>query len=55
VSIQVELEIETPKHPSPSIIGLDMCVTQAGVQEGHVHDVIITKEAPNYWLDNSQS
>jgi len=23
-------------------------VTQAGVREGHVHDVIITKEAPNY-------
>jgi len=26
-------------------------VTQAGVREGHVHDVIITKEAPNYRLD----
>jgi IMP dehydrogenase len=23
-------------------------VTSAGVREGHVHDVIITKEAPNY-------
>jgi IMP dehydrogenase len=23
-------------------------VTQVGVREGHVHDVIITKEAPNY-------
>jgi IMP dehydrogenase len=23
-------------------------VTQAGLREGHVHDVIITKEAPNY-------
>ena len=26
-------------------------VTQAGHREGHVHDVIITKEAPNYHLD----
>jgi IMP dehydrogenase len=23
-------------------------VTPAGVREGHVHDVVITKEAPNY-------
>jgi IMP dehydrogenase len=23
-------------------------VTQAGVREGHVHDVGITREAPNY-------
>lgn len=28
-------------------------VTQAGVREGHVHDVIITKEAPNYWVDSN--
>lgn len=28
-------------------------VTQAGVRESHVHDVIITKEAPNYWVDSS--
>ncbi len=26
-------------------------ITQAGLKESHVHDVIITKEAPNYWLD----
>jgi IMP dehydrogenase len=26
-------------------------VTTAGVRESHVHDVTITKEAPNYWLD----
>jgi IMP dehydrogenase len=26
-------------------------VTQAGVREGHVHDVIITKEAPNYRVE----
>jgi IMP dehydrogenase len=23
-------------------------ITQAGLKEGHVHDVFITKEAPNY-------
>jgi IMP dehydrogenase len=26
-------------------------VTAAGRRESHVHDVIITKEAPNYQLD----
>lgn len=26
-------------------------VTAAGVRESHVHDVIITKEAPNYWVE----
>ena len=26
-------------------------VTPAGLREGHVHDVIITKEAPNYRLE----
>jgi IMP dehydrogenase len=26
-------------------------VTAAGMRESHVHDVIITKEAPNYWID----
>jgi IMP dehydrogenase len=26
-------------------------VTQAGVREGHVHDVIITQEAPNYRVE----
>jgi len=26
-------------------------VTSAGLRESHVHDVIITKEAPNYRLD----
>ena len=25
--------------------------TAAGVREGHVHDVIITKEAPNYRVE----
>lgn len=27
-------------------------VTPAGMRESHVHDVIITKEAPNYWVDD---
>jgi IMP dehydrogenase len=26
-------------------------VTSAGIRESHVHDVVITKEAPNYWID----
>jgi IMP dehydrogenase len=26
-------------------------VTSAGLKESHVHDVIITKEAPNYRLE----
>ena len=26
-------------------------LTQAGVRESHVHDVTITKEAPNYWIE----
>ena len=26
-------------------------ITNAGVRESHVHDVTITKEAPNYRLD----
>lgn len=26
-------------------------ITNAGVRESHVHDVIITKEAPNYWVE----
>jgi IMP dehydrogenase len=26
-------------------------VTAAGHREGHVHDVIITKEAPNYRVE----
>jgi IMP dehydrogenase len=26
-------------------------VTPAGVREGHVHDVVITKEAPNYRVE----
>jgi IMP dehydrogenase len=26
-------------------------ITASGMQESHVHDVIITKEAPNYRLE----
>lgn len=26
-------------------------ITPAGMRESHVHDVIITKEAPNYWIE----
>jgi IMP dehydrogenase len=26
-------------------------ITGAGLKESHVHDVIITKEAPNYWIN----
>lgn len=26
-------------------------ITGAGLRESHVHDVIITKEAPNYWIN----
>ncbi len=26
-------------------------ITHAGLKESHVHDVIITKESPNYWLE----
>jgi len=26
-------------------------LTSAGLRESHVHDVIITKEAPNYRID----
>jgi len=28
-----------------------MRLTSAGLKESHVHDVIITKEAPNYRLE----
>jgi len=28
-----------------------ICISSAGLRESHVHDVIITKEAPNYRLD----
>jgi IMP dehydrogenase len=27
-----------------------MQVTSAGLKESHAHDVVITKEAPNYWV-----
>lgn len=28
-------------------------ITPSGLQESHVHNVIITKEAPNYWLERT--
>ena len=28
-------------------------VTSAGLKESHAHDVVITKEAPNYWVERS--
>jgi IMP dehydrogenase len=28
-----------------------MRISSAGLQESHVHDVIITKEAPNYRIE----
>ncbi|MDR2726558.1 MAG: IMP dehydrogenase [Deltaproteobacteria bacterium] len=27
-------------------------ISASGLKESHVHDVIITKEAPNYWIEN---
>jgi IMP dehydrogenase len=26
-------------------------VSSAGLKESHAHDVVITKEAPNYWIE----
>ena len=26
-------------------------ISAAGLKESHAHDVVITKEAPNYWVD----
>jgi IMP dehydrogenase len=28
-------------------------ISASGLRESHVHDVIITKEAPNYRIDNA--
>jgi IMP dehydrogenase len=28
-------------------------ISPAGLKEGHAHDVVITKEAPNYWVERS--
>jgi IMP dehydrogenase len=28
-----------------------MRVSPAGLKESHAHDVVITKEAPNYWVE----
>ncbi|MCE9584216.1 MAG: IMP dehydrogenase [Planctomycetes bacterium] len=29
-------------------------ITAAGVRESHPHDIVITKEAPNYWVDTNE-
>lgn len=29
-------------------------ITAAGVRESHPHDIVITKEAPNYWVETSE-
>jgi IMP dehydrogenase len=26
-------------------------ISPAGLKESHAHDVVITKEAPNYWIE----
>ena len=26
-------------------------VSSAGLKESHAHDIVITKEAPNYWVE----
>ena len=33
-------------------LGLEQYLTGAGLKESHVHDVTITKEAPNYRSQN---
>jgi IMP dehydrogenase len=40
----------TPNIKSLKTNGRFIRITPAGLQESHPHDVIITKEAPNYWL-----
>jgi IMP dehydrogenase len=27
-------------------------ITNAGLKESHVHDVTITRESPNYWVED---
>jgi IMP dehydrogenase len=40
-----------PEIPSLQREARMIRVTPAGHREGHVHDVIITKEAPNYRVE----
>ncbi|HEX6864244.1 MAG TPA: IMP dehydrogenase, partial [Thermoanaerobaculia bacterium] len=28
-------------------------ISAAGLKESHAHDVVITKEAPNYWVERT--
>ncbi|KAF0244643.1 MAG: inosine-5''-monophosphate [Planctomycetota bacterium] len=30
-------------------------ITAAGVRESHPHDIVITKEAPNYWVETNEA
>jgi len=39
-------DIETLRREAPFIR-----ITSAGLKEGHAHDVVITKEAPNYRVE----
>ena len=41
----------TALHTKPHFVR----VTPSGVRESHVHDVQITKEAPNYYIDENYS
>jgi IMP dehydrogenase len=40
-----------PRHRSLRRDAQFVRITAAGLRESHAHDVIITKEAPNYRLD----
>jgi len=42
-----------PDIPSLHAQSCFVRVTPSGVREGHVHDVQITKEAPNYHIDEN--
>ena len=55
-AIRNEIEMnETMRYVFGDLIGpvwaVDEIITSAGIRESHVHDVAITKEAPNYRLD----
>jgi IMP dehydrogenase len=41
----------TPNIPALQENARFMRVSPAGLREGHVHDVVITKEAPNYRVE----
>ena len=41
----------TTEYPSATAVARFVRISAAGLQESHVHDVIITKEAPNYRIE----